>query len=65
MRLEDMHRLEVAFDHLPEHYRDVIVMARLQGMSRAEIAQRTGSTERAVRILLYRALARLAELLTQ
>jgi RNA polymerase sigma-70 factor (subfamily 1) len=60
---EEIARIETAFDRLPEHYREVLVAARLLGMSRAEIAERTGSSELAVRSLLFRATAKLASLL--
>ena len=59
---EALELTEKAFDQLPEHYREVIILARLVGMSRAEIAERTGRTEGAVRTLLSRALATLAEI---
>lgn len=57
---EELERVEAAFDRLPERHRDVIVMAKLLGLSRAEIAAELGRTELAVRTLLSRALAQLA-----
>jgi RNA polymerase sigma factor (sigma-70 family) len=60
---EEIARIEEAFDKLPEHYREVIVQARLLGLSRAEIGRQTGRTEGAVSVLLFRASARLAGLL--
>lgn len=60
---EDVERLEAAFDRLPEHYRDVLVEARLLGLSREEIGGRTGRTPDAVSALLARATAKLAGLL--
>ena len=58
---EELARVEQAFDALPERYRDVIVRARILGMSRAEIAAEMGSSEAAVGNLLFRALALLSQ----
>lgn len=60
---EEIERIERAFDELPEEYREVITLARLVGLSHAEIARRLGRSEEAVRQLLARARARLARLL--
>ena len=60
---EEIERLEQAFDLLPEHYREVILCARILELSHAEIAQRMGRSEDSVRNLLSRALARLGTLL--
>ncbi|MCB9918295.1 MAG: sigma-70 family RNA polymerase sigma factor [Planctomycetes bacterium] len=60
---EDIERLERAFDKLPEDYRDVITWSKLLGLTHAEIGERMGRTETAVRALLYRALVRLGFLL--
>ncbi len=60
MGRELMDRLESAFEKLPEDYREVIVLSRIVGLSRAEIAERMGRTEASVRNLLSRALAELA-----
>jgi RNA polymerase sigma-70 factor (ECF subfamily) len=57
---EELARLEASFSELPEEYRRVIVASRLVGQSHAEIAAELGRTEGAVRMLLHRALARLA-----
>jgi RNA polymerase sigma-70 factor (ECF subfamily) len=57
---EELERLERAFAALPDDYRSVIVLARVHGLSHAEIAGRLGRTEPATRTLLSRALARLA-----
>ncbi len=62
---EQVERIEAAFDRLPEDYREAIVLARVVGLSRAEIGERLGRSEGAVRTLLSRALARLAELLDE
>jgi RNA polymerase sigma-70 factor (ECF subfamily) len=58
---EEIERVESAFDALPEHYREVITLSRLAGLSHAEIAARMGRSEGAVRTLLCRALAELSE----
>lgn len=58
---EELERVEAAFDRLPEAHRQVIVMAKVMGMSRAEIGAEIGRTELAVRTLLSRALATLAD----
>jgi RNA polymerase sigma factor (sigma-70 family) len=57
---EELARVESAFDRLSEPHRQVIVMAKLLGMSRAEIGAELGRSELAVRTLLSRALAQLA-----
>jgi RNA polymerase sigma-70 factor (ECF subfamily) len=63
MLREEIERLEAAFERLGEEQREVITLAHLAGLSRAEIAEQMGRTEGAVRVLLHRSLARLAELL--
>jgi len=60
---EQVSRIELAFDRLPDDYREVITLARIAGLSHAEIAVRMERSEAAVRTLLYRALERLSELL--
>lgn len=63
LRREDITRLETAIDRLTEEQREVITLAHLVGLSRAEIGEQMGRTEEAVRALLHRAMARLAILL--
>ncbi|MEZ6036022.1 MAG: sigma-70 family RNA polymerase sigma factor [Planctomycetota bacterium] len=60
-RQEEIVRLEGALTRLPEHYREVIVLARIVGLPHGEIAARMERTEAATRNLLGRALTRLAE----
>jgi RNA polymerase sigma-70 factor, ECF subfamily len=60
---EEVERVESAFDRLTEEHREVISLAYLTGLSRAEIAERMQRSEGAVRVLLHRALARLSGLL--
>ena len=60
MGKEALAALERAFDQLPEHFREVITLARVAGYSHAEIAAATGRTEVAARQLLHRAMAALS-----
>jgi RNA polymerase sigma-70 factor (ECF subfamily) len=57
---EELERLETAFAELEPDYREVIVLARVVGLSHAEIAARMGRTESATWNLLSRALAKLS-----
>lgn len=61
---EEIEALERVMDQLPEDYRDVIVLARIVGLGHSEIAARLGRSEGATRVLLSRALARLATLVS-
>ncbi|MEO6596060.1 MAG: sigma-70 family RNA polymerase sigma factor [Planctomycetota bacterium] len=63
LRREEVEQLEAAIDQLPDEQREVVTLAHLVGLSRAEIGVRMGKTEEAVRALLHRAKARLAILL--
>jgi RNA polymerase sigma-70 factor (ECF subfamily) len=60
---EDVERIEAAFDELPDEYREVITLAHIVGMTRAEIAEHLGKSEGAVRMTLHRALAAVARVL--
>lgn len=60
---EEIERLEAAFDRLSEDHREVITLARILGLSHAQIAERMGRSEGATRMLLARALAELAAIL--
>lgn len=57
---EQMAKVEAAFDALPDDYREAITLHKIVGLSHAEIAERLGRTEGAVRNLVYRGLSRLA-----
>lgn len=57
---EELTRLEAAFAELPEDYRAVIVMTKLEGLGHDEVSERLGRTQAATRTLLCRALARLS-----
>ncbi len=58
---EELARVELAFDDLPEHYRAAIVNVRMLGMSHRELAAQMGKSEGTVRTILSRAMAQLAE----
>ena len=62
---EQVTRIETAFDQLPDHYREVVVLNKIAGMRHAEIAAELGKSEVAVRTILSRALAKLADLLDE
>ncbi|MCA8957234.1 MAG: sigma-70 family RNA polymerase sigma factor [Planctomycetes bacterium] len=61
MSHEHIARLEAAFDRLPEHYREVITLARVVGLPHDAIAEQMGKSVGAVRQMLGRALLQLAE----
>jgi RNA polymerase sigma-70 factor, ECF subfamily len=60
---EELQRVEAAFGKLAPEKQEVILMARLMGLSHAQIAQELGKTEVAVRSMLSRALAELSAFL--
>ena len=60
---EEMQRAEEAFTKLAPEKQEVVLMARLMGMSHADIAKELGKTEVAVRSILSRALAEIAAVL--
>jgi RNA polymerase sigma-70 factor (ECF subfamily) len=64
MRQEDLERFERAFAELPERYKEVVVLHHVEALSHAEIAERLETTDANSRMLLSRALGRLATLLT-
>lgn len=57
---EELQRVEEAFGKLAPEKQEVVLMARLMGLSHAQIAQELGKTEVAVRSILSRALAELS-----
>jgi RNA polymerase sigma-70 factor (ECF subfamily) len=63
MKREEIEAVERAFDRLDDAQREVISLAHVVGLSRAEIAAQLGKSEGAVRTMLSRALADLAALL--
>ncbi|UCG60131.1 MAG: sigma-70 family RNA polymerase sigma factor [Phycisphaerales bacterium] len=56
---EALDKLEKALDKLKPEYKQVVVLKRIEGLSHAEIAERLGKSEGAVRMLLARAMAAL------
>ena len=60
---EEVARIENAFEALTEEQREVVTLAHVMGLSRAEIAERVGKSEGAVRVILHRALAKVSQLL--
>lgn len=62
---EELERLERVLLRMPPAQRDVIVLARVDGLSAEQIARRTGRSVPAVWSLLSRSLARLATLLDE
>ncbi len=63
MGAEFFARLDSAFDQLPEHYREVLTLARIADLPHIEIAERMDRSVGAVRQILGRALVSLADLL--
>lgn len=59
---EELEQFEHAFASLPDRYREIISLSYVDGLSHAEIAGELGVTEANSRMLLSRALARLARL---
>lgn len=63
LRREEIAQLEAAIDQLPDEQKEVLTLAHLAGLSRAEIGAQMGKSEEAVRALLHRAKARLSILM--
>lgn len=59
MRREDIAMLEAAFEALSDEQREVVTLARIVGLTHAEIAEHLGKTEEACRQILRRGLIRL------
>ncbi len=59
---EELGKLKAGFDQLPERMRTIITRARIEGRSHREIAEEFDISEQNSRMLLSRALARLATL---
>ncbi len=57
---DEVERIEGAFDSLSDEQREVVTLAHFVGLSRAEIAAQTGRNEGTVRMILHRALAKVA-----
>jgi len=63
MAHERVQLLEAAFDQLPEHYREVITLAKVARLSQEEMARTMGRSVASARNLLTRALVRLSAIL--
>ncbi len=61
-RKERVQRVLQKLDELPDDYRQVILLAKLVGLSTQEIAERLGRSRLNVAVLLHRAVQRLREL---
>ena len=57
-RQEALDRLLAQLQELPEDYRQVILMAKIEGLTTAEIAERLGKSREAVALLVFRAVKR-------
>jgi RNA polymerase sigma-70 factor, ECF subfamily len=55
---EAVERLLARLTELPEDYRQAILMAKIEGISTAEMAERLGKSREAVALLVYRAVKR-------
>lgn len=62
---EQIERIEAALSTLDDDQREVVVLSRIAGFSRAEVAAEMGRTEASVRNLLHRALTKLSALLEE
>lgn len=60
MGRQDLRRLQSALDKLPDRWREALVMRKIQGLTRPEIAQRMGIAERTVSQHLASAIVALA-----
>ena len=65
MAREELQLVERAFETLRPEQREVILLSRLVGLRHAEIAEQLGRSEQAVRSLLSRSLAELADRLAE
>jgi RNA polymerase sigma-70 factor, ECF subfamily len=59
---EDVARLLERLDALPADYRQAILLAKIEGLSTAELAERMGRSREAAALLLHRAVKRFREL---
>lgn len=58
---EQVVRIEEAFETLTDEYREVILLSRVVGLNRQEVAREMARSEDSIRNLLHRALAKLAD----
>jgi RNA polymerase sigma-70 factor (subfamily 1) len=59
---EAVDRLLARLSRLPEDYRQAILLARIEGLSTAQVAERMGKSREQVALLVYRAVRRFSEL---
>jgi len=60
---EQLDRIESAFAELEDDQREVVLLSRIVGLSRAEVAEEMGRSEASVRNLLHRTLTKLSRML--
>jgi RNA polymerase sigma-70 factor (ECF subfamily) len=58
---EELRRLQAALDRMPAGYRDALLMKKLEGLSRREIAERLGVSEKTVKHNIANAMYALAD----
>ncbi len=58
---EELRRLQGALDRLPSPYRDALIMKKVEGLSRREIAERMGVDENTVKHNIANAMYALAD----
>jgi RNA polymerase sigma-70 factor, ECF subfamily len=58
-------RLLARLDLLPEDYRTVLILAKIEGLTTAEMAERLGKSREAVALLVYRATKRFREVIRE
>ena len=61
-RQESMHRLFRQLDALPPDYREMLLLAKFEGLTTAEISEQLGKSRESVALLLHRAVKRFREL---
>jgi len=59
---EGLRALLLELDELPDDYREVILLARIEGLSTQEVAERMGKSRETVALLLHRAIKRFKKL---
>jgi len=62
MARDELRRLREAIDSLPPRFREVVVMRRIEDLSRAEVAQRLGINEASVSTYLTKGMYALADI---
>ena len=60
---QELRRLQTALHRLPDKWRETVVMRKIEGMSRREIAQRLGVSEKTVEKQLTQGVRALADIL--